>query len=365
MGLWAAVKAGRLGLKVLLVDERHPASGASGGLLGALMAHTPDRWNPKKQFQFEALVALAAEVAQLEAETGANCGYRRCGRLIPLPKPHLRAIAERNGEDARLRWQAKDRRFGWTVLDAPPDPLWIAPDACAAGVIEDGLAGRISPRGLIGALLAAVDSMPSVERLQNVAVAQLKDEYAMLDNGMRVSFGHCIVAAGVGSFPLLAQLGVVPSRPLGIPVKGQAALLRAEIDTALPIIYFNGVYIVAHDDGMVAIGSTSEEEFEQPFTTDNLLENLLEKARALCPAIADAPVVERWAGLRPKAVGRDPMVGPHPDAPRVLALTGGFKVSFGLAHRLADAVLAPFSGKAIDLPESFQTERHLKVAEKT
>lgn len=365
MGLWAAVKAGRLGVNVLLIDQNRPASGASGGLLGALMAHTPDQWNAKKQFQFEALVDLAAEIAQLEAETGANCGYRRCGRLIPLPKAHLRPIAERHAEDAHLHWQAKGRRFGWSVLDAPADPLWIAPDACAAGVIEDGLAGRVSPRALTSALLSACEALPNVKRLERTAVVQLKDECAILDNGARISFDHCIVAAGVGSFSLLEQLGAAMPSPLGVPVKGQAALLRAEIDSALPIIFLNGVYIVAHENGLVAVGSTSEDKFSAPFSTDSLLDSLLDKARALCPLIAQAPVVERWAGLRPKAIGREPMLGPHPDAPRVLALTGGFKVSFGLAHRLADAVLAPFSGKAIDLPESFVLEKHLRVVEKT
>ncbi len=53
----------------------------------------------------------------------------------------------------------------------------------------------------------------------------------------------------------------------------------------------------------------------------------------------EAPVVERWAGLRPKAIGREPMVGRHPGHPNVSLMAGGFKVSFGLAHELARTVL--------------------------
>ncbi|WP_455872973.1 hypothetical protein [Rhizobium yanglingense] len=50
--------------------------------------------------------------------------------------------------------------------------------------------------------------------------------------------------------------------------------------------------------------------------------------------------VERWAGLRPKAIDRDPMIGRASDAIRSSSrLTGGFKVSFGLAHRLAEAAV--------------------------
>ena len=56
-------------------------------------------------------------------------------------------------------------------------------------------------------------------------------------------------------------------------------------------------------------------------------------------------MVERWAGLRPKAIGRDPMTGRHPNYPRLYTLTGGFKISFGLAHRLAASVIAEMAGR--------------------
>ncbi|MFN7102960.1 MAG: FAD-dependent oxidoreductase, partial [Pseudorhizobium sp.] len=115
-------------------------------------------------------------------------------------------------------------------------------------------------------------------------------------------------------------------------------------------------------DGLVAIGSTSEEDFEAPFTTDAKLDDLLERARQLVPVLRQAELVERWAGLRPKAIGRDPMVGPHRDHPSVIALTGGFKVSFGIAHRLADAALSAMAGQAMDVPEAFTFETHLRLA---
>ena len=44
-GLWLAVKAARAGLSVTLVERGNPGGGASGGFLGALMPHSPERWN--------------------------------------------------------------------------------------------------------------------------------------------------------------------------------------------------------------------------------------------------------------------------------------------------------------------------------
>jgi glycine oxidase len=70
MGLWAAVHAERLGIDTVLVEAGRLGEGASGGLLGALMPHMPDRWSDKKQFQFDALVALEREIETLEAATG-------------------------------------------------------------------------------------------------------------------------------------------------------------------------------------------------------------------------------------------------------------------------------------------------------
>ncbi|MGO7515517.1 FAD-dependent oxidoreductase, partial [Rhizobium ruizarguesonis] len=82
MGLWAAVHAERRGIRTLIADDGRLGEGASGGLLGALMPHMPDRWSEKKQFQFDALVSLEAEITALEAETGLSAGYNRSGRLI-------------------------------------------------------------------------------------------------------------------------------------------------------------------------------------------------------------------------------------------------------------------------------------------
>lgn len=362
MGLWAAVKAERLGIRTLLLDAVRPAAGASGGLLGALMAHMPDQWNDKKQFQLEALITLETEVMALEAETGLSCGYRRSGRLIPLPKPHLRPLAERRVLAAEENWHLGARRFSWTVGDAPRDPSWLSPETCASGVVEDGLAARISPRALTAALVAAIDASRYVRRVDGLGVRHLGPSRAELSDGRDIAFGHAVVAAGTQSFDLLAALGPPLARPLGSAVKGQAALLEGDIDPALPIIFLNGLYIVPHEDGRIAIGSTSEDVFDDPQVTDHQLDALLRRAREVSPKLQNARVVERWAGVRPKAIDREPMIGPHPEVPQVIALTGGFKVSFGMAHRLADACLAPFGGTGAALPESFRLSHHLQVA---
>lgn len=363
-GLWAARKAAQRGLNVLLLDAGRLGAGTSGGLLGALMAHMPDRWNAKKQLQFDGLVSLPTEVATLEAETGLKAGYRRVGRLIPLPKPHLRPIAERHQAEALTNWHQGEHAFQWSVAESPSVEGWPAGDMCPAGLVYDTLAARVSPRLLTAAIGQSLRHHPRVEIREAAHVVGIvpKDNTIVLVDGSRVGYQKLLVAAGCGSFPLLSALGPALTEPLGRPVKGQAALLRADVPDDLPLLYLDGLYAVPHEGGHVAIGSTSENSFDDPKSTDEKLTDLIEAARRLAPRLQKAEVVERWAGLRPRAVGGDPMVGPHPDAPDVFALTGGFKVSFGIGHLLADAVLDMILGVPVALPDSYLLTHHISVA---
>lgn len=365
MGLWAAVHAERRGIDTIIADAGRLGAGASGGLLGALMPHMPDRWSKKKQFQFDALVSLEAEIATLEAATGLSAGYRRSGRLIPLPKPHLEKIARRHCEDAERHWQAGERSFHWHVLAGPPVGGWIEATAGESGFVHDTLAARVAPRSLIAALVAFLRRAKHVRILEYAMVAGLDpDRGTAAIGGENIAFNHCILAAGHQSFPLLQGLTPGLKHWLGQPVKGQAALLKADIDPGLPTIFLDGLYIVAHEGGHAAIGSTSENRFDDPASTDAQLDALIEMAREIVPILGDAPVVERWAGLRPKAIDRDPMIGRHPDHPCLIALTGGFKVSFGLAHRLAEAAIciAGDTDCGFLLPESFAISSHIAAA---
>jgi glycine oxidase len=365
MGLWTALIGARSGLSVHLLERRRIGAGASGGVLGALMPHLPDRWNDKKAFQFAALASLEAEIAALEAETGLSAGYRRSGRIIPLPKPHLREIALGHARDAQVAWRSGDRHFPFAVVDTAFAEGWPAADVMAHGLVHDGLAARVSPRNLMAVLRHALDSMPKVtiEEGCGLSALDLATGTALLDDGGSIGYGHCVLAAGVETFPFLSGIGVPLARPAGVAVKGQATLLRAKVDPALPVVFLDGLYVVPHEDGLVAVGSTSENTFSDPHGTDAQLEALLGRARAVVPMIDGAEVVERWAGLRPKAIGRDPMVGRHPEHERFSLMTGGFKVSFGIAHALAGAVVAQMKdGTPLDAPSSFGVEAHMLEA---
>ncbi len=359
VGLWVARLAEKAGLHVVLLEKDRIGCGASGGFLGALMPHMPERWNPKKQFQFQALATLPDRVAAIEAETGRSCGYRRCGRLLPLARPHHAALAGERRAAAEAHWDHPPHGFAWEMRQRAYAEGWPSADAMPHGLVLETLAARINPRLYVAALKASLGG--AVMALDGEALDRFDDAAgrAITSHGRTIAAGRTVLAAGHASFPFLGRLLDRPPEAFGMPVKGQAALLDAKIDPDLPLVFQDGIYVVPHEGGLAAVGSTSETDFDDPFSTDGQLDTVIARARALCPPLAGAPVLERWASLRPKAVRRDPMVGFVPGHSNLLVATGGFKISFGIAHDMARCVLEQAEHGDCAMPESFRVEHHL------
>ncbi len=358
------MRAATAGLSTVVVERGRLGQGASGGFLGALMPHQPIRWTDEKAFQLEALLSLETEIAALEHKTGISCGYLRCGRLIPTRTERKSQVRPAWRKAASEQWpQASPTgaAISWQILGASPDPLWLAPSQAALGAEYETLSARANPRQLISAL--SILAKAEVQVIEGAEVTCLGDgKRVFLNDATSFTAGRVIVTAGHQSFGLLEP---VTRRLLGRGVKGQAALLRprAPIKPSQPILYFGGLYVIAHAEDCIAVGSTSETKFTDPANTTPQLDDLITRAAELCPALHEAEVIERWAGVRPNAVGRHPIIGPLPESPRLIVATGGFKISFGIAHKMADAALSFVSGRAPVLPDSFKVETHYACAD--
>lgn len=143
-------------------------------------------------------------------------------------------------------------------------------------MVQDTLTAPISPRRAGVALMAALCALWGwIERGSDPGP----------DGGAPV-----IRATGVaGLHALSADL----EREVGTGVKGQAASLILPPGTGLnpadlPQIYADGLHIIPHADGSIAIGSTSETGFADPQATDDLLDAVIARARAALPVLAQA-----------------------------------------------------------------------------
>lgn len=317
-GLACAWSAARRGARVLVIEAARVGAGASGGLVGALSPHVPENWNPKKQFQLESLLMAEGYWAEVAAVSGLSPGYARTGRWQVLPDAAAAARAGERAAGAAQLWQG---RAEWRVVPAPAHP-W-APVSPAGQVIEDTLSARLHPRQAGQALAAAI-------RARGGELVEGAGFDAAPDPGAPV-----IWATG---YTGLAALSQALGQPVGAGVKGQSLSLSLPGVADLPQIYAPGLHVIAHEDGTVAIGSTSENHWGDATSVDAQLDALHRAAVKVCPMLAGAPVLSRWAGVRPRARSRAPMLGPWPGRPGHFIANGGFKIGFGMAPKVGEVM---------------------------
>lgn len=330
-GLSVAWECVRRGARVRVIDPNGVATGSSGGIVGALAPHTPERWEDKKQFQLESLLMAAHFWHEIEEASGLTSGYGRLGRIQPILDTAGLALAEERVIAAQELWRGEAE---WRVEQASGD--WC-PTTPTGQVIFDTLSGRLHPRQACLALAGAIEASGG----------------EIVRDGAHE--GAVVYATGYeGLLAMTAQ----HTREVGNGVKGQAALLEYDA-RGLPQLFFDGVHVVPHADGTVAVGSTSERYFEAPASTDAQLDDVLARAVAGLPLLGGAKVIARWAGVRPRARTRAPMLGVHPFEGGAFVANGGFKIGFGMAPKVAE-VMADLVLDGMDrIPPDFQAARCL------
>lgn len=357
-GLSVAKAAHDRGMRVALIEKDTVANGASKGLLGALMPHIPSQWNDKKQFQFEALRTLSEEIKALEEATGVSTGYRRVGRLMPLYTQDKLDHALHRQVESQTRWRTAETGFSFNVVKETPFKDWPAANTAPLGYIWDTLAARANPRLVSAALKAYLE--PRITLLEHTEFNRFDENAGLvhLGDGSTLTAENLVLSAGYEGFDLIKD---ITNQSIGSGVKGQSLALKLELPVELPVIYDEGIYVIAHENGTVAVGSTSEREWSHKETEEPTLQAMLDKAIQFCPVLEGAPIIDRWAGIRPKCRKRDPLVGLIPDHKRLWVVTGGFKISYGIAHRIAQALMDQIdatSGTQIHLPETFTCAYH-------
>ena len=330
---WALRKRGHV---VEVFEAGKVGSGASGGLVGALSPHMPEKWNPKKAFQFEALRNAGNFWREIEDISGQSAGFGRIGRALPLRSERHKELALQRAEEATHYWQGLAE---WQVIDQVPGC-----QPTSHGWVLETLSARLDPRAAISALAEAL-------RIRGVSI----NEGSAISPDQLPNADRIVIAAGFATsrftthFPAEFWSGV----------KGQSALLKAELPSGFPMVFENGVYVVPHGRRGVAVGSTSEADWQSPNSTDGQLDEVIEKAVHLVPLLQGKTVSDRWAGIRPRARLPDPVVGQVPGQDDVWILAGGFKIGLGIGPQMGEVLASLICGEAIDLPPSFSVDYQL------
>jgi glycine oxidase len=341
IGLTAAYFLARAGAQVAVVDQGdlgRQASWAGAGIIPPASlehAHSP----------FDLLrarsCALYPELSRdLREQTGIDNGYFVCGGL---------EIPEGGEEAPGDEWRGEGIAF--TRLDGAGlrrlEPR-LAPGIHHGYYLPD-MAQVRNPRHL-HALQAACARLgvalypgcPVRALVQGKGLIQAVDT----ERGP-LAAGRFLIAAGAWTDALLGQVGWRP----GIrPVRGQIALLETYVPGPRPILLAGKRYLVPRADGRVLIGSTEEDAGFAAHPTAGGIAGLLAFAAALVPALADAPLLRCWAGLRPGSPDGLPYLGAVPGWDNLFVAAGHFRAGLQLSPATGLVLSEVLTGRPPSVP---------------
>lgn len=336
IGLTIALELAREKLTVVVLDRQQPGREASWAAAG-MLSPAPDsaRDVPLVPLSRRSLQLYPEFVATIEEESGKSTGYARGGAL--------EIFDGLNGQADRDSSVAEHRRLG---LPAEPMTLEVARQretsigllAAAASWLSDE--GTVEPRLLLDAVLGAtqrrgVEIRPDCEV---TALLQLDGRCSgLVVRGGQISSGTVVLAAGCYSAQILDASGIAAPYAPTRPVRGQMLGLRSDSARLRHVVRSRRAYLVPRPDGRIVAGSTLEEGYFKKQVTVAGIRHVLGGALELCPALADAEVLETWSGLRPGTPDDLPIIGPTEMEGLVIA-TG---------HYRNGILLAPVTAKLI------------------
>jgi glycine oxidase len=321
---------------VTLIDRGRPgaeASWAAGGILAPQV-------EVDQQDDFFRLACASRDLypefaESLKTETGVDVELNTTGTLCVGFTPEDEAELQ-----SRFDWQ---QREGLSVE-------WLSGDE--ARQVEPGVSSRVScalrfprdwqieNRRLMNALVRANEEL-GTQFLIGTQVTGIRIEDQTVRGvetaGGRVDAPIVIVAAGAWASLIGSPNSSLP--PIGVePVRGQMLCFEARPQIVRHVIYSSSGYLVPRLDGRVLAGSTAEQVgFDKSVTAEGVAA-IKSMATEIAPAMETLPLIDSWAGFRPRASDGLPVLGPCSGIQGLIYATG---------HYRNGILLAPITGKVI------------------
>ena len=143
--------------------------------------------------------------------------------------------------------------------------------------------------------------------------------------------GYAAFGRVVGGMDAVRRILAQPTGGGAGVMRGQMLLYRLAPDRLPHIRYREDFYLIPRRDGHILAGSTVEDVGFDKSTTASTAAQLAAKAAALLPALADAPIVKHWSGLRPGSPDNIPVIARHPHIENLYLNTGHFRYGVTMA----------------------------------
>ncbi|TYQ31477.1 glycine oxidase ThiO [Pseudanabaena sp. UWO310] len=304
IGLATAIALSQKGANVTIVERELCGRGATWAAAGMLAPEAEKLEGDLLSFGIRSRDMYPQWIANLMRLSGQDCGYWCCGMLAPvLSESDRQAIAKHPQYISLEESRQRQSGLGESILGA----LWLPED------------GQVNNRKLATALLGAARSL-SIKILEGTTVYQIvRDSHRVthLDTSAgKLQSDRYVLATGAWTRSLL---------PLPIkPIKGQMLSVFDRDRKLQRVIYAPNCYIVPRQDGTIVIGATVEDVgFDQGNNAAGIAQ-LLNRAIAVYPAIANMPITETWWGFRPHAPNEIPILGSS-DYENLILATGHYR----------------------------------------
>lgn len=370
-----ALALAREKLRVLVLDRAEPGGEASWAAAG-MLAPAPENFSLAAEAETTRFIPFAKAsfalyppfIEEVESLSRLPTGFRRDGTLEFF-------------FGARGEWEHTEtlriyRQFGVAVESISTDEARTkAPaanrEAVAAAWVQDEC--TVDPRLLTPAVLTAakgrgaeVRDNCAVEKVLGLGPAAGRDGAAgavgVVAGGEEIHAGNVVIAAGCFSSQIPEMAQFAPTSPC----RGQMVALQFELPDGSPVMRSQNGYIVPREKGRVVAGSTLENAGFAKQVTPEGMNKILNGAAEIIPALAGAPILEKWAGLRPDTPDHLPIIGSVGGASGVKGLwiaTGHYRNGILLAPGTASAIAGLIlRGKSpIDI-EHFSPQRFAQAA---
>jgi len=372
IGLSLAIALRKRGASVLVVERGEPgreASHAAGGMLVDCPLETPAVLQPLAT----ASARLYPEFAhELEVESGMKVDLRNEGTILFFSKEHIGHLPARDPQFRSAALSSADLErlepaLRRTFNNDDEHELELFRKEfdvdCSTQEIADFFRSilrpalylqecSVDPRALTAAAWKTAKNrgvdFSSGDEVTAVTIAEGR---AAGVKTTKTAFHAAKVVNCAGAWSGQIQIQIKSSQiaPPAFPtrpVKGQMLCLVMPSRTLLKhVIRSPQVYLIPRSDGRLLVGATVEEAGFDKRTDLATIQRLHKSAIALVPKLADARILESWAGLRPGTPDALPILG-ETSIPGYYVATGHFRDGILLAPITAEVMTAVIENRS-------------------
>lgn len=316
IGVSLALELRRGGAQVLVLDRGEPGTEASSAAAGMLSAADRDTPGKLKELAEESKRLYPAFVETLENASGVKVDFGR-GALHLFPPEEVLANHKPLSPAELKQMEPALNLCGYSVYIFPKE-YWLDPGLLMQAALCAARAAGVEIRGhnevqQVSCRGGQIEIITSRERFTASAVVNCQGAWAG-----------------------------APVRPR----KGQMIYLQPRIPGLLRhVVHAPEVYLVPRSSGKILAGATVEDVGYDKSVTPEAVLQLHRAAAKFVPALASAPLVASWAGLRPGTPDDLPILG-RTETPGVFIASGHFRNGILLAPITAKIMADLIAGKA-------------------